>query len=120
MARGKVKVPGKRRKTDKKAIEQYDHRGKKRVNNPPVGLVNPETDKDTEKKHYKYDSHLDPQLQWAGKTEHSSFEIPTVSLHVHERIDPRTIIEAFVADASKQKVVRAPQILGFQIARERE
>ncbi|MDO9536761.1 MAG: site-specific DNA-methyltransferase [Thermoplasmata archaeon] len=39
------------------------------------------------------DSHLDPQLQWAGKTEHTSFEVPTVSLHVHERIDPRTIIE---------------------------
>jgi adenine-specific DNA-methyltransferase len=33
-------------------------------------------------------------LQWAGKTEHTSFEVPTVSLHVHERIDPRTIIEA--------------------------
>jgi hypothetical protein len=23
----------------KKAIEQYDHKGKQRVNNPPVGLV---------------------------------------------------------------------------------
>jgi adenine-specific DNA-methyltransferase len=33
-------------------------------------------------------------LQWAGKAEHTSFEIPTVSLHVHERIDPRTIVEA--------------------------
>ena len=33
-------------------------------------------------------------LQWAGKAEHTSFEVPTVSLHVHERIDPRTIIEA--------------------------
>lgn len=29
-----------------------------------------------------------------GKAEHTSFEVPTVSLHVHERIDPRTIIEA--------------------------
>ncbi|MCX6690698.1 MAG: site-specific DNA-methyltransferase, partial [Methanoregula sp.] len=38
--------------------------------------------------------HLDPQLQWAGKAEHTSFDIPTVSLHVHERIDPRTIISA--------------------------
>jgi len=32
-------------------------------------------------------------LQWAGKAEHTSFEVPTVSLHVHERIDPRRIIE---------------------------
>lgn len=28
------------------------------------------------------------------KAEHTSFDVETVSLHVHERIDPRTIIEA--------------------------
>jgi adenine-specific DNA-methyltransferase len=88
------------KKTDKKPIEQYDHKGKKRVNNPPVGLVTPETDPDTDSRgilqnaRYAYDPHLDPQLQWAGKAEHTAFEVPTVSLHVHERIDPRTIIEA--------------------------
>jgi len=27
------------KKPDQKPIEQYDHKGKKRVNNPPVGLV---------------------------------------------------------------------------------
>jgi adenine-specific DNA-methyltransferase len=81
-------------KDKKKPIEQYDHRDKTRVNNPPVGLVTPETDKDTGKNTYAYDPHLDPQLVWAGKAEHTSFEVPTVSLHVHERIDPRTIIEA--------------------------
>ncbi|MFO7996666.1 MAG: site-specific DNA-methyltransferase [Dehalococcoidia bacterium] len=78
----------------KKPIEQYDHKGKTRINNPPVGLVTPETDRETGKKSYSYDPHLDPQLVWAGKAEHMSFEVPTVSLHVHERIDPRTIIEA--------------------------
>ena len=75
-------------------IESYDHRDKERLNNPPVGLVTPDTDRDSGKKTYAYDPHLDPQLQWAGKAEHTSFEVPTVSLHVHERIDPRTIIEA--------------------------
>jgi adenine-specific DNA-methyltransferase len=78
----------------KKPIEQYDHKGKKRVNNPPVGLMTPQTDKESGKKTYAYDPHLDPQLVWAGKAERTSFEVPTVSLHVHERIDPRTIIEA--------------------------
>ena len=78
----------------KKDIEQYEHKGKKRANNPPVGLVTPETDVDTGKKTYQYDPHLDPQLQWAGKAEHLSFEVPTRSLHVHERIDPHCIIEA--------------------------
>jgi len=83
-----------KKKTDKKPIEQYDHKGKVRINNPPVGLVTPETDRESGKKTYAYDPHLDPQLQWAGKAEHTSFGVPTVSLHVHERIDPRTIIEA--------------------------
>jgi len=119
----------------KKPIEQYDHRDKKRLNNPPVGLVTPETDPESGKrKTYRYDPHIDPALQfdsqrsqvekiidnglaaetaeeakaalaelkkrqepylnWAGKAERTSFEVPTVSLHVHERIDPKTIIEA--------------------------
>jgi adenine-specific DNA-methyltransferase len=80
----------------KRPIESYEHRDKQRVNNPPVGLVTPETDPDAgqKKKRYAYDPHLDPQLVWAGKAERTSFEVPTVSLHVHERIDPRTIIEA--------------------------
>jgi len=94
----------------KRHIERYEHTGKKRVNNPPVGLVTPETDPPlpTHKvydyiepvpnvkpgKELDYDPHLDPQLVWAGKKEHASFEVPTVSLHVHETIDPRTIVEA--------------------------
>ncbi len=76
-------------------ISLYDHKDKERTNNPPVGLVTPATDPDSgEARTYAYDPHLDPALQWAGKAEHTSFDVPTVSLHVHERIDPRTIIEA--------------------------
>ncbi len=86
--------PRRRSPQAKRPIESYDHRDKERLNNPPVGLVTPETDQDAGRKTYAYDPHLDPQLQWAGKAEHTSFEVPTVSLHVHERIDPRTIIEA--------------------------
>jgi len=80
--------------SSKRPIEQYEHKDKERTNNPPVGLVNEHNEKYEEKKTYQYDPHLDPQLNWAGKAEHTSFEIPTVSLHVHERIDPRSIIEA--------------------------
>ncbi len=104
-------------KPPKRPIEQYEHKDKRRINNPPVGLVTAETDPPLpthkaydyvmpvpsvpmgrtvpeEKKKYDYDPHLDPQLVWAGKKEHASFDVPTVSLHVHERIDPSTIIEA--------------------------
>ena len=97
-------------KPSKRPIERYEHTDKKRINNPPVGLVTPETDPvaPTHKTYdyvapvpsvkprqeLDYDPHLDPQLVWAGKKEHTSFEVPTVSLHVHERIDPHTIMDA--------------------------
>jgi adenine-specific DNA-methyltransferase len=106
-------MPGRKRsggKPPKRPIERYEHSDKRRINNPPVGLVTPETDPvaPTHKiydyvppvpsvkprQQLDYDPHLDPQLVWAGKKEHSSFEVPTVSLHVHERIDPHTIIDA--------------------------
>jgi len=81
-------------KGSKRPIEQYGHADKKRPNNPPVGLVTPETDQQEATRTYAYDPHLDPALQWAGKAERVKFDVPTVSLHVHERIDPRTILEA--------------------------
>jgi adenine-specific DNA-methyltransferase len=83
----------------KKKIEQYEHSKEERANIPHVGLVTPASDPETgEKKKYAYDPHLDPQLVWTGKAEHTSFEVPTVSLHVHERIDPKTIIESVKKD----------------------
>lgn len=33
-----------------------------------------------------------PYLNWAGKAERTSFQVDTVSLHVHERVDPATIL----------------------------
>ena len=81
-------------KGKKRDIDAYAHTDKARVNNPPVGLVSPSTDPDAKARAYQHDPHIDPQLSWAGKAERTSFDIPTVSLHVHERIDPRTIIEA--------------------------
>ena len=83
-----------RKDSKKREVENYTHADKERVNNPPVGLVTPDTDKDAGKKTYAHDPHLDPQLVWAGKAEHTSFQVSTVSLHVHERIDPRTLVEA--------------------------
>jgi adenine-specific DNA-methyltransferase len=93
-----------------KPIEQYEHKDKERLNNPPVGLVDAHTDNGGyKKKTYEYDPHLDPQLQWAGKAEHTSFEVPTVSLHVHERIDPRRIIESV-----KKEEDSSPQMSLFE------
>jgi hypothetical protein len=43
---------------------------------------------------YTYDPHIDPSLQWAGKAEGTSFEVPTSSIHIHEVIKPHKIIRA--------------------------
>ena len=97
----------------KREIENYAHSGKERANNPPVGLVTPETDRDAAAAAYAFDPHLDPRLDWAGKAEHTSFEVPTVSLHVHERIDPRTIVQAV-----RQRNGAEPQLSLFGLPEE--
>ncbi len=82
------------KKEEKDELAQYTFDEEKRLNIPQTGLVSAETDPLNGKKTYMFDPHLDPELQWAGKTEGTSFDVDTVSLHVHERIDPLTIIEA--------------------------
>jgi hypothetical protein len=48
----------KKQTNNKQTIEAYEHLDKKRVNNPPVGLVNENTDSDlSEKTTYTYDPH---------------------------------------------------------------
>ena len=78
------------------AIEAYAHKGQKRKNNPPVGLVSSQTDKLNGRTGYQHDPYIDPHLSWAGKVEGMSFDVQNVSLHVHERIDPQQIIRAFL------------------------
>jgi adenine-specific DNA-methyltransferase len=107
--KNQTKLKRKSEKSKKKPIDQYQHKDKKRLNNPPVGLVDPQTDQLSGNKQYSYDPHLDPQLVWSGKAEHTSFEVPSVSLHVHERIDPRTIIEAV-----RKRNGKEPQLSLFQ------
>jgi adenine-specific DNA-methyltransferase len=71
--------------------------------------VTVQTDPDLgKKKAYAYDPHLDPQLIWAGKAERTSFEVPTVSLHVHERIDPKTIVAAVRSRNGRRNGIQVP------------
>lgn len=80
-------------------IEAYTHDDKKRTNNPPVGMA--QHDRSEEKiKTYQFDPHLDPTLQWAGKAEGMSFEVPTSSIHIHESIKPHSIIARVMKEYS--------------------
>lgn len=81
-------------------IETYTHDDKKRTNNPPVGMA--QHDRSEEKmKTYQYDPHLDPTLQWAGKAEGMSFDVPTSSIHIHESIKPLNIIARVTKEYSR-------------------
>jgi len=134
-----------RQKTRKeKELDQYDHKEQERLNNPPIGLVTPDTDQHAPKTTYRYDPHFDPRLnwdgrklrdefemalraaveegdqekrkelleplltasgpwlEWTGKAERTNFDVDTVSLHVHERIDPHRIIRQLRKDETAQ------------------
>jgi len=84
--------------TKKSAVPEADilsyRHPDRRKNNPEVGMVTPATDPDEGKTRWQHDPHLDPTLSWTGKAERTSFAVDTVSLHVHERIDPASILSA--------------------------
>ncbi|ODS33472.1 MAG: methyltransferase [Candidatus Scalindua rubra] len=77
----------------KEKIEAYRHEKDTRKNAVLAGLASYDTSKPKPKK-YQYNPHLDPQLIWSGKAEHTSFEVPTVSLHIHEHIATEAIIRS--------------------------
>lgn len=81
------------RSTGGEPTGDYRHDAK-RKNNPPAGLIDLEKPPPQPTKKYSYDPHLDPQLQWSGKAEHTSFEVDTVSLNIHERISTQAIMRA--------------------------
>ena len=88
----------------KKEKQVTDYRyDEKRKNNPPAGLAEYEKKvKEPQVKKYAYDPHLSPQLVWAGKPglkaieveDKAGVEVETVSLHVHERVSTKAIINA--------------------------
>jgi len=76
-----------------KTVEDYRHEEATRPNNPPAGLAQYDSEKPP-KRRFEYDPHLDPQLVWAGKAEHLSFEVEAPSIHVHERLSTEAILRA--------------------------
>ena len=76
-------------------VDSYTHDGKTRVNIPPVGMAQYDTAEEPLKT-YEYDPHINPSLQWAGKAERTSFEVPTSSIHIHESVKPLKIISSLL------------------------
>ncbi|HTE48383.1 MAG TPA: site-specific DNA-methyltransferase [Candidatus Paceibacterota bacterium] len=108
MAKKNTKI--KEKKIKDISLSQYLHK-QKRANNPQVGLVSSELDTKPKKKVYQHDPYIDPTLSWAGKAEGMSFDVDTVSLHIHERIDPKRIIKQVL---KKTEENQNPQVSLFE------
>lgn len=52
-----------------------------------------------------------PYLNWAGKAERTSFDVDTVSLHVHERIDAMSILAAVRKRLNDAKTGKASPVI---------
>jgi len=75
-------------------VGDYRHERARRKNNPPAGIAPTYEVRERKTQAYAYDPHLDPQLEWADKAEYTSFKVEVVSLHIHERISTRAILDA--------------------------
>ena len=96
---------GRNTKRSGNGVNDFRHSQAQRKNNPPAGIASVYEKPQHKPQPYKFDPHLDPQLVWAGKAEHTSFEVEVVSLHIHERISTRAILDA----------VRRPQPLQLEL-----
>lgn len=87
-------TPRKKRPDAANPVGDFRHGEARRTNNPPAGLAPTFEVRQREVTRFQYDPHLDPQLVWAGKAEHTSFEVDVVPLHIHERISTKAILRA--------------------------
>ncbi len=89
-------MPKRDRASSSPNVGDYRHKQARRKNNPPAGIAPTYEDKPPKPQtvKYQFDPHLDPQLVWAGKAEHLSFEVDVLPLHIHERVSTRAILEA--------------------------
>lgn len=110
-----IKKIGKNIKKKTTSVKKYEH-SESRLNNPHVGIAIENIDSDEQEKTVVMitkehphdpkhnpnhqsgydpdnDKHLRPVLMWAGKYSKQEITIDVLPLHVHERIDPHSIIQ---------------------------
>jgi adenine-specific DNA-methyltransferase len=101
---------------DEDRVGDYRHPDASRTNIPEAGVATQDRSV-VEKSHFKYrqgdlppfDPHEDPQLVWAGKAEHTSFDVDTVSLHIHERVSTAAILRAVRREEVQRTLFSDPQ-----------
>jgi len=111
-------MTGARRAPHSNGARDYRHDAR-RLNNPPAGLAPTYEVRERRTQQYAYDPHLDPQLVWAGKAEHTPFDVDVVPLHMHERNSSKAILRAvqrpqpLQIDLFGERSLPADQHVGF-------
>jgi adenine-specific DNA-methyltransferase len=123
-SRSKVRATSKKtRKTMKSTqpksteVDDYRHDAKRR-NNPSAGMASYERVQEEPKAVYNYSPHLSPQLVWAGKPglnqveveEAVGCQVDTISLHVHERISTKAIVDAVQRKPKQMSLFADPEL----------
>lgn len=70
MARKRKEANGSRN-----GVREFRHEEVRRKKNPPAGIAPTDEVRERQTTRYACDPHLDRQLVWAGKPEHTSFKV---------------------------------------------
>lgn len=123
MPRKKKKMLTEKEIAKMRTVDAYEHSGHERANNPKAGYARYDRVKEETTK-YAYDPHIDPTLQWAGKAEGTSFEVPTSSIHIHESIKPhkilRKVMKAVSGDYEENQISLFPNLTPLDTMRARQ
>ena len=74
-------------------IDAYTHDEHTRPTIPRAGLSRFDKS-DQPPTTYSFDPHFSPALDWSGKSEGLSFDVPASSLHIHETVNPARVLNS--------------------------
>ena len=91
-----------RSNTGKGNPASHDHAEASRLNNPQAGQAEAHLDHagEAETRVWEHDDRTDPFLSWHGKRENRILEVDVRDLHIHERIEPLSVLDAIRAESA--------------------
>jgi len=97
------------RKAKPKQVDDYRHKERTRLNNPPAALAREDLDEVPTRK-FDYDPHLPPELWWAGKDHAAQLEVEAPSIHIHERLAAEAIVRAAKREDAQLDLFGDPEL----------
>ena len=93
-------------------IRDYRHEDT-RLNNPDAGMAE-YLESDPAATYFPYDAFADPQLVSSGKRESNDLAVPSVPIHVHERLSSQAILRAVQREDVQRDLFSDPDLPDYQ------